>query len=75
VCCALSRIRISPTRRRRWRGAGVRRQPSKASPAAAMASSMSFAVECGKRPMRSRVSAGFRFSLHSPEPRTHRPPM
>src|SRR5690242_1260311 len=57
-------------------GAGTRRQVSNARFAAATASFMSCAFERGKTPMRSRVSAGLRFSNVWPErDGTHSPSM
>jgi len=70
--------RISPKRNRisARRGAGVRRHLVAADFAASTALLTSSAFEAGKRPMTSEVSAGLRFSNHSPEADfTHSPPM
>ncbi len=71
-------VRRSPTRRRTSprAGAGVRFQRAKPRTALATARSTSACPERGKRPIRSRVSAGLRFSKWAPvEGSTHCPSM
>ena len=55
-------------------GAGVRRHRSNPRAADATARSTSAAFESGKRPIRSRVSAGLRFSKYSPLAGAHQAP-